>query len=106
MRVIINLSLPDHVLTGRYSQEGEHIHIICNSSAGAYTVNLPDLRTASNKEFIFYNPSALGNNNVTIAEVFGYKFSNGARSHVLIPNDSATFVSDLNSMWLLSDINQ
>jgi hypothetical protein len=95
-RIFLSASQPQ--LVGKWNPGHEHIHVICNDTQ-AFTFALPDLDSAKDNEFIVYN---VGTGLVTVT---GKAMSTGATSHVLNPGDTVTFVSDLKSMWLLSDIN-
>ena len=106
MRTRVFLNPSDNTLAGRYPEDCEHIHIVLDSSDATFTVRLPDCKLPEHKEFIFYNLPEIGSgHNVTIIPVTGQEINVRQFSHVLIPQDSATFVSDLRKRWLLSDIN-
>ena len=100
MRTRVFLSPTQPQLIGKYSNKAEHVHVVCNASQ-AFSFALPDLSTCENTEFPVYNlPTSAGNVTVTAKLM-----STGETSHVLAPGDTVTFVSDLKSMWVLSDIN-
>jgi hypothetical protein len=100
MRTRVFLSPAQPQLVGKYQQKAEHVHVVCNASQ-AFSFSLPDLNTCENTEFVVYNlPLSAGNVTVTAKLM-----STGATFHVLAPGDTVTFVSDLKSMWLLSDLN-
>ena len=97
-RARIFLSAAHPQLVGKYNPGHEHIHVICNDTQD-FTFALPDLGSAKDNEFIVYN---IGTGAVTVT---GKAMSTGSTSHVLNTGDTVTFVSDLKSMWLLSDAN-
>lgn len=99
----IYLTTADSVLANKYAQSAKHVHVFCDSTDGAFTVMLPDLRDAQDKEFVFKN---FGPNTVTVQAASGQYIDYPAqRSHTLQSLDSAGFVSDMKTRWALNDIN-
>jgi hypothetical protein len=97
-RIFLSPSEPD--LIGKCYSGAEHVHVICAAPSN-FSFSLPDLWSAENVEYIVYNLST----NVGTVTVNGILMSTGETSHTLNPGDTVTFVSDMKSMWLLSDIN-
>ncbi len=107
MRTRVFLNPSQNVLVGSYPQDAEHVHVVLDSSASAFSVDLPDLFLPEHKEIIFYNvPSDGAGHDVTINAISGQVILNSNTSHVLQPYDVVGFVSDLKSKWLLSDVNK
>lgn len=100
-RVRVYLTPADTVLIGKYPQTAEHVHVECTSTS-AFTVQLPDFKVCENRELIFYNVGAFS---VTLRAITGQLFSDGGSTHVLNSGDVVSVVSDMKTMWLLSDIN-
>ena len=102
-RIRVFLSPSDPLLVGKYHAQAKHIHVVCDSKNGAFSIALPDLRMCEVQEFIVYNaPSSGAGNIVTIT---GTAMEGGGTSHALNPGDTVTLVSDLKTRWLLSDVN-
>lgn len=107
MRTRVFLTPADNTLVGKFAEEHEHIHVICDSTIGAYSVILPDLFSPVHKEFIFYNLHTTGAGNaVTLRPQSGQTMDFTIVSHVVNPGDSVTVVSDMRGTWLLSDVNR
>ena len=100
MRTRVFLSPSQSSLVGKYPPDAEHIHVVCVADRNM-SLALPDLGGCEQMEFIVYNLST----NTGTVTVTGKLMSTGGTSHVLNPGDTVTFVSDLKTMWLLSDIN-
>jgi hypothetical protein len=101
MRTRIFLDASDTTLVGQYPPEAEHVHVYCDSSKGAFSVTLPDLKNPVHTEFVFYNIPLTGSGAaVTILTSAGQTIGNNEYSHIIKPFDSAVFVSDLVSRWL------
>jgi hypothetical protein len=100
MRARVFISPSEPSIIGKFPKDAEHIHVVCTAPYD-FSFALPDLGACEQMEFIVYNlPSNAGKVTVT-----GKLMSTGGYSHVLNPGDTVTFVSDLKTMWLLSDIN-
>jgi hypothetical protein len=94
MRTRVFLSPSQPQLIGKYPEDAEHIHVICNGTR-AFTTGLPDLNACEQMEFVFYNT---GTANVTVT---GKLFSDGTKTHTIIPGASVSFVSNMKTMWLI-----
>jgi hypothetical protein len=91
---------------GAFRDDAEHVHIICDTATAAFTVTLPDLLFAEQREFIFYNlPETGAGNTLTVVPVSGQMIRVNESSHTLVALDTVGFVSDLKKRWLLNDIN-
>lgn len=105
-RTRIFLNHIDNTLIGKAYQAAKHVHVICDSYQAPFSVNLPDLFIPENQEYIVYNiPSSGSGNDVTITPISGQLIAGNTTSHILHPYDAVTFVSDLKSKWLISDVN-
>jgi hypothetical protein len=96
-RVRIFLSPHNNRLIGAYSPFAKHIHVICDSTNSSFTVELPQLGSNEDQEFIFHNiPNG---NSITIT---GRSINFGDTSCVVISGDTAIFVDGLRcNTWLL-----
>jgi hypothetical protein len=106
MRTRVFLNPSNNVLVGKYPNDAEHVHVVCDSTSGEFPVTIPDLYSNEQREFIFYNvyESGLGNN-VTLAASGNQIIGINGKTHILAPLDSLSMVSDLKKRWLLSDVN-
>jgi hypothetical protein len=100
MRTRIFLNPSNKSLAG-YNVAADFIDAVCGSSISGFSVTMPDLLIAQNKEFNFYNVCTGLGNTVKILAVSGQRFSDGSSSYDLPPHQWASFVSDLKSMWLM-----
>jgi hypothetical protein len=101
MRTKIILTPSDKVLVGKYSNEHDHVHVILDSTNGAFSVTLPDCRSNIHTEIIFKN---IGVNDVTIVPVNGQYIDNKL-SHTIKQWDLVTVWPDLLNTWYLLDSN-
>jgi hypothetical protein len=97
-RIFLSPTEPD--LIGKYHRGAEHVHVICAAPQN-FSFALPDLWSCEDVEFVVYNLST----SAGTVTVTGSLMSTGGTSHTLNPGDTVTFVSDMKSMWLLSDVN-
>jgi hypothetical protein len=99
----------NHINTklGTIPPDAEHVHVICDTSIMAFSIELPDGAANANREIIFYNVPETGSGfAVTVTSRNGrWVIGQSASEHVLNPGDTVGFVSDLKKRWLLSDIN-
>jgi hypothetical protein len=93
---------PSNNLLSGYRQDADHIDTVCDSSVLPFTIVLPDLLLAEDKEYIFCN---IGANAVTIKPIGGQLFSDGSSTYTLDAYQAATFVSDLKKCWIMSSGN-
>jgi len=101
----VNLSLSDHVLTGKYSLDHEHILVLLDTSSGIpFSVQLPDLMSPVNKEFMFKNLPLNGNGaDVTITTSANQRIDGRDFSHTVKPFNFSSFRSNLKNSWILLD---
>jgi hypothetical protein len=64
---ILNLTPYDNTLIGKY-QKADTVVVLCDSTAGPFTVQLPDLTMAIDTRFLF---KVVGSNVVTLKTVTG-----------------------------------
>ena len=104
MQTTIFLNNRDHSLDGKYQGPAEHLLIVCDSTHGAYQVDLPDCTLPKDKEFMF---KCKGPNQVTIAcRSYQTIFTTAAvTSHVLNTGDFFSVRTDLISQWIALDNN-
>jgi len=99
MQTTINLNNRDHSLDGKYQNAAEHLLILCDSTYGAYTIQLPDCTLPKDKEFMFKN---MGPNAITIT-CFGYQtifVTSAVTSHVMAVGEFFSVRTDLKSQYI------
>jgi hypothetical protein len=101
MRTKVILTLADHTLVGKYSNEHDHVHVILDSTTGPFTVTLPDCRSNIHTEIIFKN---IGVNDVAIVPSTGQYIDNKL-THTIKQWDLVTVWPDLLNTWYLLDSN-
>lgn len=98
---IIHLNATDNTLIGKYLEGETDIKIICDTSVAGFNVALPDLTTAVNKCFNFYNiPLTSFGKDLTITPVTGQKINVDEFKKTVPPFCHEEFVSDKKTRWL------
>lgn len=100
---VINLTLADHVLTGKYSKEDDKVLVVLNSSEGVgYTVTLPDLTATDNIEFSFKNiPFGNTGADITIQTANNQLVDGINYSFTVTPYSIQRVVSNKVNTWVL-----
>ena len=98
---IITLNPSDYVLSGKVREGETDVRVICDTETAGFTITLPDLLMAINKQFTFYNvPESGAGDVVTVQCVTGQIINDNQTSFTVHPFEVSEIVSDKRKRWV------
>lgn len=85
----------DNRIIGKYNPEADNVHVICNSTSGEFTVELPPSGSIEKPEFVFYNQPIDGNNVIISGNIDGVNNT----TYYLAPGGVVRIVDGLNGYF-------
>lgn len=98
-RVFLSPVLPN--LPGSFPAEAEEVIVVCDTTLGAFTVDLPVPYNNESRRFTLYNIAKSGSGGATTITARSINYVPGATKTVAV-NEVVSFIDSLDGTWLVS----